>query len=78
MEEHKPVGRGETVYLKMDGTPVRSNLPSPCSVIIISPGGLILLRDITDRVRKPSRPCGSRKKKYRALIETTNGFCHPR
>ena len=74
MEEHKPVGRGETVYLKMDGTPV----PVESTVALFryndKPGGLILLRDITDR-KKAEQALREQEEKYRALIETTGtGF----
>jgi PAS domain S-box-containing protein len=74
MDEHKPVGREETVYLRMDGTPV----PVESTVALIrynnKPGGLIILRDITDH-KKAELAMREQEQKYRTVIETTGtGF----
>ena len=71
MEEHKPAGHEETVYLKMDGTPV----PVESAVALIrynnKPGGLIILRDITER-RKAIAALQESEKKYRDMFEINN------
>ncbi|ABS54977.1 multi-sensor signal transduction histidine kinase [Methanoregula boonei 6A8] len=72
--EHKPVGLKETVYLKMDGTPV----PVESSVALFryrnQPAGLVILRDITE-YKKAERARREQEKKYRVALETTGtGF----
>jgi PAS domain S-box-containing protein len=74
MEQHKPVGCEEIVYLKMDGTPV----PVESTVALIryhdTPGGLIILRDATGH-KKSEQALREQEEKYRAVIETTGtGF----
>ena len=73
-KERKPVGRAEIVYLKMDGTPV----PVESAVALIEfsgePGGLVIIRDVTER-KKAVDALQESEKKYRTVIETTGtGF----
>jgi PAS domain S-box-containing protein len=72
--EHQPVGLKETVYLRMDGTPV----PVESAVALFRYhgkfAGLVILRDISAR-KKAELALREQEEKYRAVIETTGtGF----
>ena len=72
--ERRPVGLQETVYLKMDGTPV----PVESSVALFRYqdhfAGLVILRDITGH-KKAEQALLESEQKYRALVEATGtGF----
>ena len=70
LNEHKPAGLKETVYIRMDGTPV----PIESTVAPIQFknkfAGLVILRDITQR-KNTEEKLRESEKWYRVVFETT-------
>jgi PAS domain S-box-containing protein len=73
MNEGKPGGISESVYLKMDGTSI--NVESSIAPYRYhgKPAGLVILRDITQR-KQAEILLRENKEKYRELIENANSI----
>jgi PAS domain S-box-containing protein len=72
--EQKPLGHEETVYLKMDGTPVTVESSVALFRYRNQFAGLVILRDITGH-KKAEQALREQEQKYRAVIEATGtGF----
>jgi PAS domain S-box-containing protein len=73
MEESKPVGHMETVYLKMDGSPVEVESSVATYRYQNKPAGLVILRDISRR-KRAEQLLRESEEKYRELVENANNI----
>lgn len=71
IDERKPVGLRETVYLKMDGTPVDIESAVATFRYQNNIAGLVILRDITRR-KQAEQQLRDSEEKYRTLFNNTN------
>ncbi|MFZ1128737.1 PAS domain S-box protein [Methanoregula sp.] len=72
-EERKPAGLKETVFLKMDGTPIEIESAVAAFQYHNNPAGLVILRDVTHR-KKADRLLRESEEKYRELVENANSI----
>jgi len=73
IEERKPAGLKETVYLKTDGTPIEIESSIAPFRFCGEPAGLVILRDISRRKRAEQQLKES-EEKYRDLVETADSI----
>jgi PAS domain S-box-containing protein len=73
IDEGKPVGHKETVYLKLDGSPI--DIESAVSTFRYhdNPAGLVILRNISRR-KQTERLLQESEEKYRELVENANNI----
>ncbi|HVP95890.1 PAS domain S-box protein [Methanoregula sp.] len=73
IEERRPAGLKETVYIRMDGTPIDIESSIAPFRYHGEPAGLVILRDITRRKRAEQQLKES-EEKYRDLVETADNI----
>jgi PAS domain S-box-containing protein len=73
IDEGKPAGHKETVYLKIDGSPIEVESSVASFRYHNSPAGLAILRDISRR-KQAERLLRESEEKYRELVENANNI----
>ena len=73
IDEGKPVGLSETVYLKMDGSPLDIEAAVSTFRYHDKPAGLVILRDISRR-KRAEQLLRESEEKYRELVENANNI----
>ncbi len=71
IDDEKPVGLQETVYLKMDGTPVEIESAVTTFRYHNHFAGYVILRDISRR-KQAEKMLRESEERYRRIVETAN------